>query len=657
MDEKNKQVITGATYFSIILISVYALLLDNPHKSDYATFKYYVDRYGLQSSLYQLIVFTVYLCSLGVCALLLASNKKLWPTTTIYARYDKSNSVILVTGLCLLAIFAFFFAEYSREFRSGFILTLAIVFVTKNFAWVQKLSMEMVNYVIVLGFLIFFGAYLIIPFFTPPIFDSNSFYLISNEHYAVLLPGFDLFCCGKINNSFYGLGNAFLVAITLQIIDFLPISQDYLLFFVVRIFQIVAIFLIFLAARLINKRNFLIVGALTALLTSTLNTAGSGVYYPNQSGLRITWFLVGIIILIQLSKKQSRSTFFYASICSILITLNFDTGLMTTVGMITLFVLKDSAQTQKVLKLFFSLLSILASIIFLTIILTTIAKYFLNGYTSPLTVLLGQLSMNSQINRLNISAVFFIFFGTVYFLHGFNANLQNGSKTVKQLQSALAAVLLFSLFYYFSRMSSGNLWFQVIPFMLMISPSLNKRIFQMNHSHSKNIAILSILTFGFVGGLVFTNAFRLYQDTYYSYLALYRSNCNVKISIFQTLCNTDEDPVVIANYVGEAQELSRNTDSIVLSILPTTIKTAGFNQYLPWDQFHPNNKTDLKLWKDWFEINKPQFLLIDNPKSNISSERPNEVNFNRTMLDYLPDYHLTGRSYYWEKYRWVDPKD
>lgn len=179
----------------------------------------------------------------------------------------------------------------------------------------------------------------------------------------------------------------------------------------------------------------------------------------------------------------------------------------------------------------------------------------------------------------------------------------------------------------------------------------------MNHSHSKNIAILSILTFGFVGGLVFTNAFRLYQDTYYSYLALYRSNCNVKISIFQTLCNTDEDPVVIANYIGEAQELSRNTDSIVLSILPTTVKTAGFNQYLPWDEFSPNNKTDLKLWKDWFEINKPQFLLIDNPKSNISSERPNEVNFNRTMLDYLPDYHLTGRSYYWEKYRWVDPND
>jgi hypothetical protein len=654
---QNRQIIAGVTYVSLILISVYALLLDNPHKSENATFDYYVDRYGLQSSLYQLIVFIVYLCSLGVCALLLASNKKFRPTTTNFARYDKSNSVMLITGLCLLAIFAFFFAEYSREFRSGLILTLAIVFVTKNFAWGQKLSVKIVKYVIIISFLSFFGAYLILPFFTPPIFDSNSFYFISNEHYSVLLPGFDLFCCGKINNSYYGLGNAFLVAITLQIIDFLPISQDYLLFFVVRIFQVVAIFLIFLAARLINRGNFLIVGALTALLTSKLNTAGSGVYYPNQSGLRITWFLVGIIILIQLSKKQSRSLFFYALICSILITLNFDTGLMITAGMITLFVIKDSVQTQRVSKLFFSLFSILASIIFLTIISTTITKYFLNGYTSPLIVLFGQQSTNGQINRLNISAVFFIFFGTIYFLHGFNANLQNGSKTVKQLQSALAAVLLFSLFYYFSRMSSGNLWFQVIPFMLMISPFLNKRIFQMNHSHSKNIAILSILTFGFVGGLVFTNAFRLYQDTYYSYLALYRSNCNVKISIFQTLCNTDEDPVVIANYIGEARELSRNTDSIVLSILPTTAKTAGFNQHLPWDEFSPVSKTDLKLWKDWFEMNKPQFLLIDNPKSNISLERPNEVNFNRTMLDYLPDYHFAGRSYYWEKYRWVDPND
>ena len=79
MAAKNKQIVTGATYVSLILISVYALLLDNPHKSDNETFKYYVDRYGLQSSLYQLIVFTVYLCSLGVCALLLASNKKFWP--------------------------------------------------------------------------------------------------------------------------------------------------------------------------------------------------------------------------------------------------------------------------------------------------------------------------------------------------------------------------------------------------------------------------------------------------------------------------------------------------------------------------------------------------------------------------------------------------
>ena len=219
----------------------------------------------------------------------------------------------------------------------------------------------------------------------------------------------------------------------------------------------------------------------------------------------------------------------------------------------------------------------------------------------------------------------------------------------------MAAVLLFSLLYYFIRMSPANLWFQVIPFMLMIAPSINRRVFQMIRSHSVTISILAIITFSFIGGLAFLNAFKLYQTTYYSYLALYRSDCDLKISAFQTLCNTFEDPVVITEYVREAKDLAGSNDSVIFSLLPSTIKTADFNRKLPWDSFAPTNTTEIEDWKTWIEINKPQFLLFDNPSSSLSLSRPVTVQFNRTILNYLSNYRLEGGSYYWQKYRRVEP--
>lgn len=652
---KGRQIVIITTYVLVLFIFTYKTLLNFPQTFSQETLKYYVDRYGLQSSTYQVSFFVVYLCLLGLCALLLSSstNFSIHPHPL---ENDRRNLVTLRVGLTLLALFIFLYADYSEEFRFGFTLTLVVVLIIKKFKLNEKIKFRPVKNLIIFSCLIFFFVYIIFPFFTPPIFDSNSLYIISSEHYAaVLLPGYDLSCCGKINNSFYGLGTAFLVAIALKLLSFLPVNHEYLLFFVVRIFQVIAIFLIFLVARLANKKNFVIVGSITMLLTVQINTAGSGNYYANHSGLRFTWFLVGLIAVTQLSKRKSCQLFLYSLISSALITMNVDTGLMISAGIITLFVLQDSVQKRQRFRLLLSLFSILVSIILLTTFLTLLVQLFFDGYTTPLAIALGQQGSNGQIGRLNVSAIFFIFFGTIYFLQGFILNHQHRSHTVKKFQAAMAAVLLFSLVYYFSRMSPANLWFQVIPFMLMISPSINGRLFQMIRSHSNTISILAIVTFSFIGGLAFLNAFKLYQTTYTSYLALYRSDCELKISIFQSLCNTFEDPVVITDYVREAKNLAEGNNSVVISILPSTIKTADFNQTLPWDIFRPTNTTEIEEWRAWFKTNKPQFLLFDNPSSNLSLSRPGETQFNRTLLGYLSNYRLEGASYYWEKYRRVEP--
>ena len=655
LQNTNRRIITTTTYVSVLFVLMYKLLIDFPHNSKQDVLDYYVDRYGLQSSTYQVSFFVSYLCLLGLCALLLSSSRNFYSTPHL-RKNGLKNSVTHAVGLSLLALFIFLYAEYSEEFRFGFILTLSAVLIIKKFALDEKIRFGLIRNLVIFSFVTFIGIYVIFPFFTPPIFDSNSLYVISSEHYApVLLPGYDLSCCGKINNSFYGLGTAFLVAITLKLLSFFPVDQEYLLLFVVRIFQVIAVFLIFFAARLANKKNFMVVGAITVLLTVQINTAGSGIYYANHSGLRFIWFLVGLIALAKFSKRKSRQLFLYSLVSSALITMNVDTGLMISAGIITLFVLQDSGQVRKRFNLLSSLFQILVSIILLTTFLTMLAVLIFEKYTTPLAIALGQEGLNGQVNRINVSAVFFIFFGTIYFLQGFISNRQIRSHTVKKFQSAMAAVLLFSLIYYFSRMSPANLWFQVIPFMLMIAPSINRRIFQMIRSHSITISILAILTFSFIGGLAFLNAFKLYQTTYTSYLALYRSDCDLKISAFQTLCNTFEDPVVITDYVREAKDLAGSNDSVVISILPSTIKTADFNRKLPWDSFRPVNTSDTENWKAWFEINKPQFLLFDNPSSNLSLSRPGEVEFNRTLLHYLSNYRLEGASYYWEKYRRVEP--
>ena len=655
LQNTNRRIIAAATYVSVLFVLTYKLLLDFPQNSKQDILEYYVDRYGLQSSTYQVSFFVSYLCLLGLCALLLSSSRNFY-TSPRLRKNDQKNSVTHTIGLCLLALFIFFYAEYSKEFRFGFILTLSAVLIIKKFALDEKLKFRLVKNLIISGCLAFFFVFLIFPFLTPPIFESNSLYVIVSEHYApVLLPGYDLSCCGEINNSYYGLGTAFLVAIALKFLSFFPVDQEYLLFFVVRLFQVIAVFLIFFAARLANRKNFIVVGAITVLLTVQINTAGSGIYYANHSGLRFIWFLVGLIILAKFSKRESRQLFLYSLVSSALITMNVDTGLMISAGIITLFVLQESGQVQKRFKLLSSLFSILGSITLLTAFLTILIELIFERYTTPLAIALGQAGSNVQVNKINVSAVFFIFFGTIYFLQGFISNRQIRYHAIKKFQSAMAAVLLFSLIYYFSRMSPANLWFQVIPFMLMIAPSINRRVFQMIRSHSVTISILAIITFSFIGGLAFLNAFKLYQTTYYSYLALYRSDCNLRISAFQTLCNTFEDPVVITDYVREAKDLAGNNDSVVISILPSTIKTADFNRNLPWDSFRPANMTEIENWKAWFETNKPQFLLFDNPSSNLSLSRPGEVEFNRTLLDYLSNYRLESATFYWEKYRRVEP--
>lgn len=655
LQNKNRRIIITATYASVLFVFIYKVLLDFPQTLRQDTLDYYVDRYNLQSSTNQVGFFVSYLCLLGLSALLLSSSRN-FSTPPHLLKNNRKNSVGLIVGLYLLALFIFLYAEYSTEFEYGFTLTLSAVLIIRKFALDEKIKFGPIKNLIVFSCITFFCVYVIFPFFTPPIFDSNSLYVSSSEHYApVLLPGYDLSCCGKINNSSYGLGTAFLVAIALKLLSFFPVDQEYLLFFVVRIFQVIAIFLIFFAARLANQKNFIVVGAITVLLTNRINTAGSGNYYPNHSGLRIIWFLVGLIALTQFSRRKSRQLFLYSLVSSSLITMNVDTGLMISAGIITLFVLQDSVQERQRFRLLFSLFLILVSIILLTTLLTLLVELFFDRYTTPLAIALSQQGMNAQVSKLNVSAVFFIFLGTIYFLQGFTSNRQFRSHAIRKFQSAMAAVLLVSLIYYFSRMNEANLWFQRIPFMLMIAPSINRRVFQMIRSHSITISILAIITFSFIGGLAFLNPFKLYQTTYHSYLALYRSDCNLKISAFQTLCNTFEDPVVITDYVREAKDLAGSNDPVVISILPSTIKTADFNRKLPWDSFLPATTTEIEDWKAWFEINKPQFLLFDNPSSNLSLSRPGEVQWNRTLLNYLSNYRLEGTSYYWEKYRRVEP--
>jgi hypothetical protein len=618
------------------------------------TLIYYVERYGLQSSTYQVRFFVFYLCLLGFFALLISTGKS-FSAASRTLKNVHNNSTSLIVGLFLLASSILIYGEYSKEFRFGFVITLVTVLVIKILAVAEKIRFEPVKKMIIFCCLTFFIVFIILPFFTPPVFDSNSLYVISSEHYApILLPGYDLSCCGKANTSFYGLGTAFFAAITFKFLSLLPVDQEYLLIFVVRIFQVVVFFLIFLAARLVNKKNYKIVGALTTLLTIQINTAGAGIYYPNHSGLRFTWFLIGLIVLTQLSKRKSRQLFLYSLISSALITLNVDTGIMITAGIVTLFVLQNSKQRQERPILLTSFFSISVSIILLTTLLALLVGLFFEKQTSLLTVLLNQQDANGQVNKINILAVFFIFFGTIYFLRGFSSSHQVISQTIRKLQSAMAAVLLSSLLYYFSRMSSANLWFQVIPFMLMITPSINRRIFQMIRSHSSTISVLAIVTFSFIGGLAFHNAFKLYQTTYTSYLALYRSDCDLEVTLFQTLCSAFENPVVITKYVEEAGVIADRNDSVVISILPSTIKTAGFNRTLPWDSFRPLNTTEIQDWKVWVETNKPQFLLFDNPSSNVSLSRPGEVQFNRTLLDYLSNYRLEGTSYYWDRYQRVE---
>ena len=474
-----QKLIQSSAITAFVFLAIYNFFLEFHQDVDSETLEFRTKFFEVESSKLQTQFYIVFLILLSafVITFVIRSNKR-----ELKIEITKYYSNPLSTKLSLLVLLTgiYFFGQYDRWFKNGFLLTILGLLAIKIFKNSEKIDVNVYKKFILILFFGFFACFVLLPFFTTPIYandflPNNLLYSSSSQHFAsVVLPGYNHQTGSEVGASGYGVSVLLLVSFAVKFLSFFDINNDYLLFLVVRIYQLVAIILVFALFWLVDKKNALITASFTVLLTAHYNTIGFTNYTPNTSGLRFINFLIGFILLVLLTRRTKPNVLTYSAISSILIFLGLETGAPVAIGIFTLYMLQSETGYKKLYEpLLAAIKFFLGMFLILGLLILTTRNLNINTY-NPLSVINAQAAGNGMVGQLNVRAVFALFVSIIYLLRSFH--LLNNSRTSRttNLQGSVAAITLSFLYFYITRMDELNLIFIPIPIMVMFSPYFGK---------------------------------------------------------------------------------------------------------------------------------------------------------------------------------------
>jgi hypothetical protein len=655
----NSKIYLSSTILSIFILIIYWIINKFDYEGNNNILKNHVLEFGLQSTQIQILI---YIFSL-LCIVLLIIYFSYFVKIELLTQ-NELNSNTIIFGIVTLVAMAFLFGSYSRSFAIGFCLSIIFIILlkAKQEILLNYIKLKIIKKIIFLCLISFLLIFVILPFGTPPLIIDNAHLVTINSHYAMtVLPGFDFICCnktGQIERTNYGFGVVFLTAFLYKLLQPLASYEDNILYLIVRIYQLFSIVLVIYAATLINKENKVIIASLAVLTSVTMNTLGESNNFPNQSGIRYFTFLIGLIFILKLWKRGEVNIFIPSIGAAFFIIFNPETGFSITSGLIVLYLLNIFSKDKKLksLNIEFVKFSLILTLTYILISYFSNKFFFTEKTISPINFMKLWLSGYGGIkSNFSVFAILLFFLSITYLIRSFY--LVRISKDTKNsiLQGVLSAIILVWLIYYVNRMSEWNLWFQAILYIMLIAPSINRKSIFFIISSSRNLSANTILSFCLIGALIFSSLTRLIHDGKL-YILAYRSECTISFSLFQKNCFINKNTINELDYFYNPLSLNDKNKILILSHRSTQARLLGFNENFPW--YEPfgevATKNDILNLIEWIDKNRPLYIYMDNPKSEVSISVINRTNHFIFISAQLGDYEFHSNDNNWYVYKRID---
>lgn len=652
-----QKLIQSSAITAFVLLAVYNFFLEFRQEADSQLLEFSIKFSKMGNSKLQTQFYIAFLILLSavVITFVIRSNKR---ESKIEATKYYSNPLSTKLSLLVLLTGIYFFGQYDRWFKNGFLLTILGLLAIKIFKNSENIHVNVYKKFILILFVGFFACFVLLPFFTTPIYYNlgRSF---SSQHFAALVvPGYNYQAGNEVGASAYGVSVLLLVSFAIKFLSFFDINNDYLLFLVVRIYQLVAIILVFVLFWLVDKKNALITASFTVLLTAHYNTIGFTNYFPNTSGLRFINFLIGLILLVLLTRRTEPNVLTYSAISSFLIFLSLETGAPVAIGIFTLYMLQSETGYKKLYELLLAAMKFfLGMFLILGLLILTTRNLNINTY-NPLSLINSRMRGGGGMSdQLNVRAVFALFVSIIYLLRSFHLLSNSRTSRTTNLQGSVAAIIISFLYFYITRMDQLNLIFIPIPIMVMFSPYFGKNIIKLVRARNKAISLMACVTISYFGGLAASNSNALYGEISSKYKQFFKSDCTLSIKISQKICDTSGELTNMPDYFSEARLLGNSEEAIFLSIFPAEVKLYGFNKNFPynslvWDLWTNRNRVEFIEWIN-AKPNQIQYIFVDKLKPDSGLD----VVFFHSLVRDSDFFEIENSSYYWEKYRKVNPSD
>lgn len=550
-----------------------------------------------------------------------------------------------------------------KGFTLGFLL-IAVIFFLRNKEWFSQTTEAWRSFSVrslpqsgrwrfwltTGALVIFLGIFHFLPLFSPLVIHGATELIAKEVHYTVtVLPGFDFICCsdvGTIERANYGLGLSLHSALALKGLSLARIT-DPTLVQVVKLYQIVAVALIWLLSFILNRRASPYVAVLALGMTAySLINISDAVGAPNQSGIRYIIFLVALLVLVLEIRRAHSRVWLLASVAAITVLLSPEAGLAMTAGYIVAMILKGYSPARPIASIArvamqFGIVFVATIAVGFMLIAGVIKNVAAGGLLEFVSLFAG--GYGGLAARPSTTVILLFFFAAGAVLRGVWCARGGRLTWVDVHQASVGTIMLVWLMYYMNRMHNWNLWFQLVLLAFMIAPRLSPGSMRLLFWRSaKQVVTYPMIIACFIGGQFGYSIYKLS-----SYTAEWARADYTDCQIINGMCLQG----VLGDQIAEKLETLRARysprDTLVLSRITTSVRLQGFNEGFPW--YEPFGEvarnSDVDVLVDWIERRRPRYILIDDPNSLIAQA----VNYHdfADVLAHLGSYRKIGSDTGW----------
>ena len=609
----------------------------------------------LQSTKYQRLIYVLIFAFFAVaCAAVLLLRKRF--------KLSEDFSPFVMEEFYIVAFTLLYFGRWEKTQAFGFGLGIlgfvAYRWNEKFREFIKKIMKLCVRHDKVLRSLGWFAiiflviSFWIVPLFSPMFVESLKDLRWIEGHYAnTVLSGRDLVLADdvQVKRAIYGLGMPLLIAAFYKVAYYLGISGVELSD-AVKFYQLFSLLLIGTVVFIVNKKN-LILGFLLAISLTLymLSNIAHTIGYPNQSGIRYTPILLGLLIFALELKRQNPRVWISAITSAIVVVLSPETGLALTGGFVVAVILieyKSSAPLSSIsltVSKFFTVFSF--TFVFLFYLIVRPLSETSGGSNFELLWLFGGSGYGGLVNRLSLSAGLIFLIAATTVLRIFVRARDGKLSKMDVWQVAIASVMLVWFYYYINRMAEVNLLFQWVLLVLLLAPLLDLGRFKLESVKPYKARPLELVLFSLIASQLVYSTHIAFSNSR-SWFHSYRAGC-LSTDQLNGICLPGFGNNAMSKQLTALNEFSPS-NSIVLTGFSTAVRIKGFNKNFPlFDPMEIALKKDVHKIVDWIESKGPRFILADGPTSSATLASPEHTEQIWLYLSMLKSYREVERRSDW----------